>query len=77
VNTKRKSRATPDTTVLDAEKQVCRCTKCGDEVPIPLGVVEWVVGYLNAFVKAHRRCNTDPRPGRTRVSVRDAKESTK
>lgn len=43
--------------IVDANKQVMRCIKCGDEVPIPLGVIPWVCAVTAAFDEAHKNCN--------------------
>lgn len=56
-------------TIVDSTRQVLRCTRCGDEVPMPLGLIDWVVAYMKAFGKAHQRCIEEPDPGSTRVSV--------
>jgi len=45
-----------DLTVLDTDKQVMRCMRCGEECPMPLGDVRWVAGVLKAFSAAHRAC---------------------
>jgi hypothetical protein len=49
-------KARKDHTVMDAAGQVLRCTRCGEEVPIPMGVIEWFAGYIRAFSKAHASC---------------------
>jgi hypothetical protein len=43
-------------TVVDSATQTIRCERCGEEVPIPLGVVRWVTGVLEAFDAAHTGC---------------------
>jgi hypothetical protein len=50
----------PDYTIVDAAGQCLRCEKCGCEVPIPLGGIDWVSAYIKAFAKAHRPCATHP-----------------
>lgn len=45
-----------DKVVVDATTQTMRCNTCGEEVPIPLGVLDWVTGVMLAFRKAHREC---------------------
>jgi hypothetical protein len=42
-----------DNTVCDAKTQTLRCTVCGDEVPIPLGTLSWVLAVMEAFSKEH------------------------
>lgn len=53
-----------DRTVVDAVTQTVRCEECGEEIPIPLGVIDWVTGVLAAFGKAHRECRKGDK-GRT------------
>ena len=50
-----------DNTVCDAKTQTLRCMVCGDEVPIPLGAVDWVVAVMKAFSEAHRGPHSGPR----------------
>jgi hypothetical protein len=40
-------------TVVDANTETLRCLVCGDEIPIPLGVVPWVIKVMDAFMGAH------------------------
>jgi hypothetical protein len=54
-------------TVVDAITQTMRCNVCKDEVPIPLGSLDWVAAVCLAFDKAHRACKGNP--GRTTFSV--------
>jgi hypothetical protein len=54
-------------TVIDANTQTMRCEVCGDEVPIPLGGLSWVVKVMKAFASEHRRCNGNS--GRTTFST--------
>jgi len=53
-------------TVVDTTTQTMRCSECGDEVPIPLGVISWVTAVMNAFDEVHHDCRHEP--GRTRFS---------
>ena len=53
-------------TECDATTQIMRCLICGDEVPLPLGVVDWVADVLVAFDRAHRNCKG--LKGRTRFA---------
>jgi len=49
--------------VADARGQVLRCLVCGEEVPMPMGMVRWFAGVCRAFELAHRGC--DGRKGKT------------
>jgi hypothetical protein len=40
-----------------------RCLVCGDEVPMPLGVIDWVAGVAKIFARCHE--GDDHPPGRT------------
>ena len=42
--------------MIDAVGQVVRCTRCGEEIPIPLGRLDWVGAVLRAFGKAPKEC---------------------
>lgn len=59
MTTKTKSERRQDNTVVDATTQTMRCNVCGDEIPMPLGDVDWVCAVMRAFTKAHRG-NTHP-----------------
>ena len=48
-----------DWIVADASTQTMRCEHCGEEIPIPLGDIDWVVSVMTAFDKAHRFCKKD------------------
>lgn len=52
-------------TVVDAGKQVLRCNICGDEFPMPLGLMDFVIAVFDGFQKAHEGCNG--KPGKTRT----------
>jgi len=54
-------------TVVDAATQTMRCEVCGDEVPIPFGILTWVSDVCKAFDRAHKDCNGNP--GRTKFST--------
>ena len=57
-----------DNCVIDSLTQTMRCEKCGDEVPIPLGLVAWVCAVMRAFSAAH--AGSEPHAkGRTAFSV--------
>jgi len=45
-----------DHCVMDATTQTLRCERCGEEVPIPVGVIDWFVGVTRAFSAAHADC---------------------
>ena len=60
-------------TVIDAKKGVLRCDRCKDEVPIPLGSVDWVIGVIRAFGKGHRYCKPGRGCGQTTFMDRNAK----
>ena len=47
--------------VIDADRQELVCTRCGESVPIPLGVIPWVVAVGKAFEAALRRCQPGER----------------
>ena len=56
-----------DATVVDAITKTMRCEVCKEEVPIPLGKIDWTSSVMQAFVVAHRGC--DGRKGKTGFSV--------
>lgn len=43
--------------VVDSVGQCIRCTACGEEVPIPLGVFTWSVGVMKLFSRCHNECH--------------------
>ena len=55
--------------IADAARQRLRCERCGREVPIPLGNVEWVIAYLRTFARAHRWCGKIPDASRAFTST--------
>ncbi len=57
----------PDNTEIDATTQAMRCRVCGDEIPIPYGIIPWVAGVMKLFADAHRE--PDHTQGRTRFST--------
>lgn len=42
-----------DNTFVDADRQTMWCEVCGDEVPIPLGALDWAAAVMKAFADAH------------------------
>jgi len=55
--------------VGDGEDARLHCDHCGEEVPMPYGVVTWVCGVIDAFNAAHCRCHPGDEPfGRTRFA---------
>lgn len=42
--------------VIDPTTQTCRCLQCNEEIPLPLGRIEWVTGVLKSFSKVHKNC---------------------
>lgn len=52
--------------ICDANRQTMRCEVCGDEVPLPLGAVEYVVAVMRAFSREHPV--TEHEGGRTRIA---------
>ena len=40
---------------IDAETQTIRCLVCQEEIPIPLGCMDWVNGVVRAYKRAHPR----------------------
>jgi hypothetical protein len=42
-----------DNTIVDSVTQTIRCQVCGDEIPIPLGLIPWVAAVCDAFSSAH------------------------
>lgn len=47
--------------IVDPARQVVRCERCGEEIPIPLGTLAWVTGVTVAFDLAHKHCSSgDP-----------------
>jgi len=56
-----------DKTVCDAKTQTIRCEVCKDEIPLPLGSVDWVVRACNAFTRTHLNCNG--RKGKTTLAI--------
>jgi len=47
---------TGDATIVDATTQTVRCERCGEEIPIPLGSIDWVLAVMKAFERAHKTC---------------------
>ena len=56
-----------DNTIIDASTQTMRCNVCGDEVPIPMGILKWAATVMRAFALAHR--SPKHPPGQTQFSV--------
>lgn len=47
--------------VLDGNLNTCRCTRCGESMPMPLGPVEFTVAVCRAFAQAHLGCRNGMR----------------
>jgi hypothetical protein len=55
--------------VGDGENARMCCDHCGESVPMPYGVVQWVCGVMRAFNAAHRCCKLGSFPaGLTRIA---------
>lgn len=54
--------------MVDAAAQTIRCTACKDEIPMPLGVMDWVLSVLKAFGNAHKYCKTGGEGGLTTLA---------
>lgn len=48
-----------DWIVIDFKIQppVLKCLRCGDSVPQPLGLFDYVLGAMKGFSKAHSMCS--------------------
>lgn len=47
----------------NAGRSCLYCSHCGEEFPIPIGAMRWVVGVANAFAREHRGCKSEKRHG--------------
>ena len=47
---------TGDMVIVDASTQTVRCERCGEEIPIPLGTINWVLSVMKAFEREHKTC---------------------